>query len=43
MKLNVIKMEKGDRKLRFGFGQHSGLWYARLDLWWYGFRISEKV
>ncbi len=43
MDFNTIALPVGDRKLRFGFGQHSGLWYARLDLWWYGFRISEKV
>lgn len=43
MKLNAIKMEKGNRMIRFGFGQHESLWFVRLDLWWYGVRLSQEV
>lgn len=27
--------------LRAGFGKHDGKWFARIDLWWTGFRFSN--
>jgi hypothetical protein len=28
--------------LRVGFGKNEGRWFARVDLWWKGFRIGGK-
>lgn len=38
--IDVIRLNHLNRKLRFGFGYHEGDFYARLDLWWIGFRIN---
>jgi len=35
-----IDMPKGNRMVRAGFGQHDGKWFARVDLWFVGFRLS---
>lgn len=40
MKIEIIKMTRGNRMLRMGLGQHDHKWFVRLDLWWYGIRIS---
>lgn len=33
-------MTQGNRMVRLGFGQHDGRWFARLDLWWVGYRLT---
>lgn len=43
MKISTVEMGKGNRMIRFGFGQHMGLWFVRLDLWWYGVRLSQEA
>ncbi len=35
-----LDMSKGNRMVRAGIGQHNGVWFARVDLWWVGFRLS---
>ena len=35
-----IAMDKDNRMLRIGIGIHNGLWFFRIDLWWYGFRLA---
>ena len=38
---NKINLDKENRMLRFGFGKHSGTWFIRIDLWWFGVRIFK--
>jgi len=38
--LTRIKLDAGNRMLRFGFGKHNGNWFVRVDLWFVAFRIS---
>ena len=40
MKLTKLKLDKDSRMLRLGFGKNDGIWFARLDLWWFGVRIA---
>lgn len=40
MNYDLIKMDQGNRMLRIGFGQHDHKWFVRVDLWWYGVRVS---
>jgi hypothetical protein len=35
-----ILLDRDNRMLRIGFGKHSGRWFFRVDLWWFGVRIS---
>jgi hypothetical protein len=39
--LKRIPLDKNNRMLRLGFGKHDGKWFARLDLWFAGFRITR--
>ena len=39
--IDFIRMQPGDRMVRIGFGQHTGRWFARIDLWWFGVRVSR--
>lgn len=39
MKLTKISLD-ANRMLRIGIGKHEGSWFARLDLWWIGFRLT---
>ena len=41
MTLTKINLDKQNRMLRIGFGKNDGLWFARLDLWCVGFRITK--
>lgn len=36
-----IDMERSNRMLRIGFGQHDGRWFARVDLWRWGWRLTR--
>jgi len=38
---NKINLDEQNRMLRFGFGKHDGIWFMRLDLWWFGIRIFK--
>ena len=43
MKRTFIKLDKNNRMLRFGFGLHVGNWFVRIDLWYFGYRLSKKT
>lgn len=36
--MTKIPLDKGNRMLRIGFGQHDHVWFIRVDLWWAGYR-----
>jgi hypothetical protein len=38
--IDVIHLNKDNRMLRIGFGKHEGKWFARVDLWFIGYRIK---
>lgn len=40
MKLAKINLNKKNRMLRVGFGLHEGKFFARIDLWFFGIRLS---
>ena len=37
----IIDLPKNNRMVRLGFGQHDGLWFIRVDLWFKGFRLAQ--
>lgn len=39
MRIDTIDMDKGNRMVRIGFGQHDGTWFCRVDLWFVGWRV----
>lgn len=41
MSLTRIPLDTNNRMLRIGFGKHDGNWFARIDLWFFGVRISK--
>ena len=43
MKLTRIPLDTNNRMLRIGFGKHDGRWFARVDLWYFGIRITKNV
>jgi len=38
----MIKMDPPNRMVRIGFGKNNGRWFARVDLWFVGFRLTGK-
>lgn len=38
--VNVIRMKSGNRMVRMGFGQNENRWFFRVDMWWFGIRIT---
>ena len=42
MALTVIRLDPSNRMLRAGVGKHNGRWFARVDLWWVGLRVTRK-
>lgn len=40
MKLTKIPLDEKNRMIRAGFGKHDGNWFVRVDLWWFGVRLS---
>ena len=40
MTISKIKLDKDNRMLRVGFGKNEGRWFARVDLWFAGWRIA---
>jgi len=41
MTLTRISLDKDNRMLRLGIGKNDGNWFARVDLWYIGFRITK--
>lgn len=39
--MHVIHLNKDNRMLRLGFGKHDGKWFARIDLWFVGIRVTK--
>jgi hypothetical protein len=42
MKLTKIDLDSQNRMLRLGFGKHDGHWFVRVDLWFFGLRITRS-
>jgi len=40
MKLTKLELDSNNRMLRIGFGKHGGKWFARVDMWYFGIRIT---
>ena len=40
--IHKIKLNRWNRMFRFGFGFNQGRPFIRIDLWWVGYRISNK-
>lgn len=38
--ITKLNMNKDNRMIRVGFGKHDGKWFARIDLWFVGYRLS---
>lgn len=43
MKLTKINLDYNNHMLRAGFGKHEGKWFVRVDLWFFGFRITGDI
>jgi hypothetical protein len=43
MKLTRIPLDTNNRMLRIGFGKHDGRWFARIDVWFFGIRITNNA
>ena len=41
MKLHAIPLDRANRMLRIGFGKNDGNWFARIDLWVVGIRLTK--
>jgi hypothetical protein len=41
MKLTRISLDKDNRMLRLGMGKNDSNWFARVDLWYVGYRITR--
>lgn len=41
MRVDKIQLDKNNRMLRIGFGKHDGYWFARIDLWFIGYRLKK--
>lgn len=37
-----IPLDANNRMIRAGVGLHNGRWFARIDLWFAGFRIAQN-
>ena len=40
MTLTKIDLDEQNRMLRIGFGKNDGNWFARIDFWFVGIRIT---
>lgn len=38
--ITKLPLDRNNRMLRVGFGLHDGKWFARVDLWFFGLRLS---
>ena len=41
MTLTKIDLDRQHRMLRIGVGKNDGNWFARIDLWYVGYRITR--
>ena len=41
MTLTKLSLDAGNRMLRIGAGKNNGKWFARVDLWWIGLRVTK--
>lgn len=41
-KITKIDLDSNNRMIRAGFGKHDGKWFGRVDLWFFGYRITGK-
>ena len=41
MTVTKLTWDKDTRFLRIGFGKNEGRWFARIDLWVVGFRVTR--
>ena len=41
MKTTILKLPSWNRMIRMGFGKRDNQWYIRMDLWYYGIRITK--
>ena len=41
MTLTKIELDSRNRMVRIGFGKNDGNWFARVDLWFVGVRITK--
>ena len=42
MTLTTIQLDADNRMLRIGFGKNAGNWFARIDLWFVGLRVTSE-
>ena len=40
MGTTILKLDKDNRMLRFGFGKNKGNWFCRIDFWYFVIRIT---
>lgn len=38
--MTYLPFDKDNRMLRVGFGKNKGRWFFRVDLWFFGLRLS---
>lgn len=38
--MSIINLDPKNRMLRIGFGKHDNHWFFRIDLWFFGLRLS---
>jgi hypothetical protein len=43
MRLTRIPLDTNNRMFRIGFGKHDGRWFARIDVWFFGIRITNNA
>jgi hypothetical protein len=43
MRLTRIPLDANNRMLRIGFGKHNGRWFARVDVWFFGIRVTNNA
>ena len=41
MTLTKILLDQDNRMLRVGFGKNDSKWFARIDVWFIGLRITK--
>lgn len=41
MTLTKITLDPSNRMVRIGFGLNNKRWFARIDLWWIGLRLTR--
>lgn len=40
MKLEKIDLDEDNRMLRCGYGKNNGLYFVRIDFWFFGIRLK---